>query len=157
VTAGPAGTTQPAAAAIQATGCTATDHASNHGAAGLAASDDSQRMILLCVLWDACEWHTEIVSACTQCLAAGFTCDAHWPGYEETAEAYRDLRIRLESYSGLPVGTACPIPTAYRHTLTEALATAIIYRHDRNAAEDAALIAAYQQLRHRLAAESIPA
>ena len=121
----------------------------------LAASDDSQRMILCCVLSDACEWFTNIVTACPQCTTAGFTCDAHWAGYEEIAEQYRQLRARLEGYSGLAVGIACPITADDRRTLTEALATATTYRRDRGAAEDAALIAAYEQLGRRLAAEPV--
>jgi len=119
----------------------------------LTASDDGQRMILWCVLHDACEWFTDIVSACPQCTAAGFTCDAHWADYEETAEPYRQLARRLEGWSGRPPGTACPITADDWRTLTEALATAIAYRQNRGAAEDAALSAAYEQLGRCLAAE----
>jgi hypothetical protein len=121
----------------------------------LAASDDSQRMIWLCVLRDACEWFTDIVSACPQCSAAGFTCDVHWVGYEEVAERYRLLRRRLEGYAGLPAGVACPMTADDRLTLTQALATATIYRRNRGAGEDAALSAAYEQLRCCLGAEPV--
>src|SRR5579859_1745490 len=91
----------------------------------LAAADDGQRMILLCVLHDASESLIAIVSACPQCTAAGFTCDVHWNEIEETDERYRQLRTRLEGSCGQ--ATACPLTAGDRQTLTEALPRATIY------------------------------
>jgi hypothetical protein len=121
----------------------------------LAAADDGQRMILLCVLHDASESLIAIASACPQCTAAGFTCDAHWNEIEETDERYRQLRTRLAGSCGLAM--ARPLTAGDRETLTEALARATSYRHNGAAAEDAALIAAYEQLGRCFAAEPIPA
>jgi hypothetical protein len=122
----------------------------------LAAADDGHRMILLCVLHDACESLIDVVLACPPCIAAGFfICAVHWDDYQETYERYGQLRARLEGSRGL--AKACPLTADDRQTLTEALALATSYRRNGGAAEDAALIAAYEQLGRCLAVEPVSA
>jgi hypothetical protein len=119
-------------------------------AAGIAAADDAQRGLLLCVLRDAREWHYVIMEACPACRAAGGACLAHWDQHEEPCQEYRALAAHLEGYEGTTGGVVCPLDSGQRRALRAAVTEAVSYRQETRretrAPEGAALAAAYREL-----------
>jgi hypothetical protein len=79
---------------------------------GLTVADDSQRMLLWCLLHDAFEWHNAATRECPACLYAGGTCQHHWSEHGMPAETYIRLMNRLESFQGVAFGIACPLDSA---------------------------------------------
>jgi hypothetical protein len=116
----------------------------------LAAADDTQRMLLRCVLRDALCQDLQITGACADCRAISDLCAAHWDEHQVRRAAYHALASHLESFEGS--AAACPLTVGQRQIIAAAVAAAIAYRREHHAAEDAALLSAYRSLRRRLPA-----
>jgi hypothetical protein len=122
---------------------------------GLAAADDAQRGLLVCVLRDAAELHCAAMDDCPRCQVfaePGGPCDECWETRRPVWQAYHALADRLASYDGRPYGDACPFADADRRVFAAALCDAIAYRqqHAGSGLEHHVLLMAYRELqRHQ--------
>lgn len=117
---------------------------------GFTATDDAQRMLLRCILRDACEWHYTITGACPECRATGDICLPHWDGHAVPGAKYRDLSSCLTGCDGLPYGQASPLTFEHQKIIAAALHAAIKYRTRGESIEDVALMAAYREVQRQL-------
>jgi hypothetical protein len=109
-------------------------------------------MLLRCVLHDAIYRDYSITDGCLACQAIGDICAAHWDEHQARRAEYHALVDHLELYEELD--SACPLTVKQQQVLAAAVPEAIAYRRGQNAAEDAALLVAYQSLHRRLPARS---
>ena len=133
----------------------ASARASQRHGSYLHLADDSQRMIIWSALHDACEWHHKFLTACPACRAGG-TCAQHWREHQEPGNAYREIMMRLDYYGGCAAGIACPLDSPAQRAISSALPLAVAYRDGQEAAESAALVAAYRALAAILASGARP-
>jgi hypothetical protein len=112
----------------------------------LRAADDSQRMLIWCVIRDAQEWHWDAHSDCAACYRAG-TCIRHWDAHQRPRDLYDEIRDQLAGYQGSAQGIACALDSTARRLIGAALPLALAYRSSgEHGPEDDALALAYRHL-----------